>query len=288
MGKIIDFIEELTNGKCFKSFKYCYDDIQNPNIEYDKYEDRNINLAECAETTKFSEPRDLRKLAKESMAYSPLFKFFLDGSRRVYKVDDIQYDSKVYPIICGQISVACCKREIKSDNTFDKFGDVCGEFYPVICLPVTANGNGGEAQEFFNNLSDKITRQNSLFTSGKVLYYLTDLLKANETLENRGIARIQDEMIECEKNIVANIMGERHIDQNSYMIKDGSIQYKTMRTGDYKELAKIKNNYRHVVGVSKKFNPNLIHDKKGKSVAGQIAMLPLYHRTPGIPKKRGS
>ena len=29
------------------------------------------------------------------MKRAPLFHYFLDGSRMVYKVDDIQYDSKV-------------------------------------------------------------------------------------------------------------------------------------------------------------------------------------------------
>lgn len=51
----------------------------------------------------------------------PLFKYFLDGSRRVYKVDDIQYDKKVFPIVSGQISVACCGREMNEDNTFKSF-----------------------------------------------------------------------------------------------------------------------------------------------------------------------
>jgi len=45
---------------------------------------------------------------------------------------------------------------------------------------------------------------------------------------------------------------------------------------------KIKNNYRYVVGVSKKFNPELIKDKNDKSNAGTIARLPLYHRTPAV------
>jgi len=35
----------------------------------------------------------------------PLFRYFLDGTRRTYKVDDISYGERIYPIIAGQILV---------------------------------------------------------------------------------------------------------------------------------------------------------------------------------------
>ena len=79
--------------------------------------------------------RDMCPLAEKMRSMPPLFKFFLDGSRRVYKVDDIQYDKKVFPIVSGQISVSCCAREMNDDNTFRSFGKVFEEAYPVVCLP---------------------------------------------------------------------------------------------------------------------------------------------------------
>jgi hypothetical protein len=53
-----------------------------------------------------------------------------------------------------------------------------------------------------------------------------------------------------------------------------------MKTGDFKELIKIKNHYKSVVGVSKMFNPELCRDKEDKSNADKIAELKLFHRTP--------
>ena len=96
------------------------------------------------------------------------------------------------------------------------------------------------------------------------------------------MARIQDEMIECEKKIVSYLMSKHLLNQDSYLIKDGSVQYKPMKTGDFKELARIRNNYRHVVGISKRFNPNLMKDMKDQSSAGVIARLPLFYRTPAF------
>lgn len=285
MGKILDYIAKETQGECFTSFRYCYDNATTPTIEYEDSESHYVNLKDYAEDVHDPYPRDMRQRAKLLQTGAPLFKFFLDGSRRVYKIDDIQYDKKVFPIVSGQVSVACCCRDMNDDNTFRGFRHILDESYPIICLPVTANGEGVDNNVFFGNLCNKINSLPSLASAGikvrKVLYYPTKIV-GNETLENKGIAKIQDEMIECEKKIVASLVSEKMLNQDSYLIKDGSIQYKPMKTGDYKELARIRNNYRHVIGVSKKFNPNLMKDRKDQSSAGQIARLPLYHRTPAF------
>lgn len=285
MGKILHFIAKETQGECFTSFKYCYDSMAAPTIEYENGESSYINLKEYAEDEHNPKPRDMRGRAEICMHGAPLFKYFLDGSRRVYKVDDIQYDKKVFPIVSGQISVACCSRELNEDYTFRSFRHIEEETYPVLCLPVTANGEGIDNDIFFRNLRDKINSLPQLISAGvqieKVLYYRTKL-EGRETFENKGIARIQDEMVDCEKKIVSSLVSRRLLTQDSYLIKDGSIQYKPMKTGNYRELAHIRNNYRHVIGVSKKFNPNLMRDLKDQSSAGQIARLPLYHRTPAF------
>lgn len=285
MGKILHFIAKETQGECFTSFKYCYDSMAAPTIEYENGESSYINLKEYAEDEHNPKPRDMRGRAEICMHGAPLFKYFLDGSRRVYKVDDIQYDKKVFPIVSGQISVACCSRELNEDYTFRSFRHIEEETYPVLCLPVTANGEGIDNDIFFRNLRDKINSLPQLISAGvqieKVLYYRTKLY-GRETFENKGIARIQDEMVDCEKKIVSSLVSRRLLTQDSYLIKDGSIQYKPMKTGNYRELAHIRNNYRHVIGVSKKFNPNLMRDLKDQSSAGQIARLPLYHRTPAF------
>lgn len=285
MGKILDYIANETQGKRFESFKYCYDDTNGPNIEYDTNEDHYINMKEYAESVHDPKVRDMTARAELCRLGPPLFKYFLDGSRRVYKVDDIQYDKKVYPVISGQVSVACCGREMNDDYTFKSFMHIDEEAYSVVCLPVVANGDGIDNSVFFGNLRNKLNEQPLLLKSGvevgKVLWYLTRL-EGRETLENKGVARIQDEMVDCEKRIVARLMSKHLLTHESYLIKDGSVQYKPMRFGDYKELARIRNNYRHVVGVSKRFNPNLMKDNKGQSSAGVIASLPLYHRTPAF------
>lgn len=104
MGKILDYIANETQGKRFASFKYCYDDTSGP-IEYDPDEEHYINMKEYAESVHDPKMRDMTARAELCRQGPPLFKYFLDGSRRVYKVDDIQYDKKVFPVISGQVSV---------------------------------------------------------------------------------------------------------------------------------------------------------------------------------------
>ena len=90
MNKILSYIAQETGGKRFDSFRYCYDTQPG--------EESYINMKEYAESDHNSKVRNMSVLA-ESCALGPaLFKYFLDGSRRVYKVDDMQYDKKVFPI----------------------------------------------------------------------------------------------------------------------------------------------------------------------------------------------
>ena len=52
-------------------------------------------------------------LALEDRTFSN-FAFFMDGSRRTYKIGDIIIDSKkIYPVVVAQIRAGCTEREAK-------------------------------------------------------------------------------------------------------------------------------------------------------------------------------
>ena len=70
------------------------------------------------------------------------------------------------------------------------------------------------------------------------------------------------------------------LNQDTYLIKDGSLQYqKVPKSSDFRELAKYKNNYRRVVGVSKSFNPEFLEDHRNRSNAAKIAKTALKNNT---------
>ena len=74
MGKLLDYIAKETQGECFASFKYCYDNMLPPNIEYEAKEDSYINMKEFAESIHDPHMRDMCPLAEKMRSMPPLFK----------------------------------------------------------------------------------------------------------------------------------------------------------------------------------------------------------------------
>ena len=79
-------------------------------MDYDDHKQQ-LTWREYGETEYHDKPIFLKDYAEIILdTQKPLFRFFLDGSRKIYKVDDMAYANKVYPIIAGQVGVGCCER----------------------------------------------------------------------------------------------------------------------------------------------------------------------------------
>ncbi|MBU2579334.1 hypothetical protein KKA09_04455 [Patescibacteria group bacterium] len=278
MNSILDYIAKQTDGKNYKSFRYCYDAVEVPKLEYD--DNKEIKVKRKGETDKsLTKSKSLQKLATRiSTTSEPLFKYFLDGSRRTYKVDDIAYDKKLYPIIAGQIGVAVCKR-----CSFNDFQAEILRNPLVICVPNRANAHSSNDDMYFMDLVKNLNKQKMLLKQqisfSKILAYNDAPLKENEKYEDKGVAKIQDEMVNLEKKVVLELVKELKLNSSSFLIKDGSLEY--MKSGDLRELSAIKTNYDCVVGVSKAFNPEALSNDV-KDISRIIADLKLYHRTPAF------
>lgn len=279
--KIMQIIEAETGGKSYHTYKYSYDSIGLPSIDYDDESNKVMKWKETAETTKHKHSIPLKNLADEISESTPLIKYFLDGSRHVFKVDDIAYNKHVFPVIAGQIGVGCCGR--KDGKMFPE------SFYRelVIALPKNSNADGLNDVGFFKSKLNKVNESEELKRLGiqfaAILPYSTAQSGSrDDSLESRAIGVVQDYMVESEKRMVSELVKKRLLGQDSYLLKDGSLEYKVMKTGkeDFRTLQKIKNNYNWVIGVSKSFNPESCLDHTGKPNAQYIANLPVFHRTP--------
>lgn len=279
--KLMTMLAEATGGKSYKAHKYGLDHAERPVIDYGE---DSIIWKRTAETDKVNRKYvPLEELSLKLAARGEqLLTYFLDGSRRVFKVDDIAYAhsggrSVIYPVIGGQIGVGCCKR-VDKRMVPEKFKQ---EF--VLSIPDIANADGKPG--FFPaiakklNESDELKRLNIEFST--VLPYKT-AKNNDQKFEDRGTACIQDRMIQREKELVAELVREKKLNYNNYLIKDGSLEYRPTKEdkADKKKYQIFKNNYTWVIGVSKNFNPEVCVDINGKSNPGFIADLPLYHRTP--------
>lgn len=284
MKEILPIIEKETKGKCFQSQKYSIDVEKLSTLEY-KNKEKEIIFEDKGE---IGGPKTVYSLSSEVAKWQnhdPLFKYFLDGSRRVYKIADILYGDKVYPIIAGQIGVGCCNRFNKKINRelFVKEN--------VLVFPTIANPNNGNLDQFFENLKNKINgealnKKNLNFKIHKILSYKTN---TDKDLSDTGVAKVQDRMIELEKEVVANLVKSNLLSSSEYLIKDGSLEYQEYKSNknsivaDFDKkysYAKIKNNYTYVVGVSKSFNSALAQTKNKDCIAQDIVELKIGERTP--------
>jgi hypothetical protein len=210
----------------------------------------------------------------------------------VDKVGDIAFEhsgnrSVLYPVIGGQIGVGCCVRRNKRLSC-EKYNDTAnGKPEIVISLPDIANADGKAG--FFPAMAQKLsgseicTRMKIQFSA--ILPYNTSRVKdskEDKKFEDRGIAQIQQRMYEREQELVSELVKEGKLNQNNYLVKDGSLEYRPLPEykKDVKKQKIFKNNYNWVLGVSKQFNPEICLDSNGKTNPGFIADLPLYHRTP--------
>lgn len=281
MPKIMEVISEITGCKSYNTYKYSYDAIGLPSIDYDDESNKIMKWQEKGETVKYKASINLKDEADKIVNQTPILTYFLDGSRRVFKVDDISINKNVYPIIAGQVGVGCCKRVDRK-----MVREKC-EMKFILSAPNNLDSDGWQTESEFVRYTDKINKSinkakfNVEFSC--MLPYSTAKTAELETkLEDRGIAVIQDYMIEEEKKLVSDLVKKGKLNQDNYLLKDGSLEYKPVKKGkeDIGSLQKIKNNYRWVIGVSKSFNPESLKDHTGKSNANYIADLPLYHRTP--------
>jgi hypothetical protein len=131
-----------------------------------------------------------------------LLAYFLDGSRHVYKVDDMGFEKSgnrtaIYPIVAGQIGVGCCRRENKR-----MFRERI-EREIVVAMPDIAQSSR-KAPGFLPGLLAKLngsTELTRISVSGwefkKILLYKS--AKEEKEYHDKGTAQIQARMMEREQ-----------------------------------------------------------------------------------------
>jgi len=279
-NKVMNILAEVTGGKSYKAHKYALDHSERPSVDYGPSE---IVWKRRAETTPHKTYIDLSERCKKLAGQDDqILSYFLDGSRRIFKVDDMAYTQSggrgvIYPVVAGQIGVGCCRRIDKRvvPARFKR------EF--VLSMPdvADADGKSGFWPATVKKLNEcaELKRLGIVFST--ILPYKTSK-NDDKKYEDRASASIQDRMIEREKELVAELVREGMLNQDNYLVKDGSLEYRPTKEdkSDKRKYQTFKNNYNWVIGASKNFNPEVCMDVYGKPNPKFIADLPLYHRTP--------
>ena len=246
--KIRDILTEETGGKSYKAHKYSLDATERPTIDYGSSQ---IVWKKTAETIRHTKYINLERLCKIITTQNDqLLSYFLDGSRRVFKVDDRAYydgsRSMIFPIIAGQIGVGCCRR---ADRKMEP-----EKFKREIVLSIPDIANAGGKPGFFYLITKKLNECEALKNLGiefsAILPYKTSK-DEEKKFEDRATACVQDRMIEHEKELVAELVREGKLNQDNYLIKDGSLEYRPTQKdkASKKSYQTFKNNYSWVLGA---------------------------------------
>lgn len=289
MGKILDYIQKQGAGNyhCYSTKKYSLDDNTYDNLSYDE------KIVSVDKKGTFAETDKCRVHTIEissSMRHSttPIFSFFLDGSRHTYKVDDIGISNKIFPVVAGQIIVGCCERKNR-----DEFRRYAVNSRIVLSMPTDfdiddANVNNNfcrlQCEKINENLQKSAFVNNHNISLDSIFLYETDGHKDSENSKSKylskAIEKIQNEMTDEEQRLVEKLCKENKLDDDHFLIKDGSLEYNPR----YSNLSRaqwdiLRSNYKYVVGVSKSFDPELIPDFEGHKLSKTIANLKPYQRT---------
>lgn len=261
MGEITQIIETHSGGTCYQTERFTLDHFIPPEYQ-DKDEVFDSNkLFETANKAKENIPLKLNG------SVCSLFSYFLDGSRRVYKIFDFgSTDGKFLPIVAGQIGVAVCyrhhqklkKQEIIRENVIavpDRMGD---DFEKI-------------AQEIKQLKLPKDKKYN--LSIDQILKY-TIKLKPDRPFENLATAKIQVRMMERELELVRKMVHSNQLKTDQMLIVDGSLQFSSVRDED--------TIFQNVIGISKSFNPNLqgVLKSKSKHIGQYLINLEFGERTP--------
>lgn len=291
MGKILDFIQEQGSGKytLYHTKKISLDDNLPETLDYDDKPATQIAKSPFAETNQ-SRVKTVKIKDSYIQSTSPIFNYFLDGSRHIYKIDDIAIGRKIYPILAGQIVVGCCQRPSR-----DEFKKLIVENKIVIALPddfdIDDENKGGNFCRLYceriNCEMEKVPfLKDHNIRLNQMLLYKTDghdeLLKGKDKYRSRAQALIQNEMTDSEQLVVKELCRLHLLDDEHFLLKDGSIDYNPRYSNmglSPTEFALLHTNYKHVVGVSKRFDPELMNDFEGNRLSKTISNLNPFERT---------
>ena len=90
-------------------------------------------------------------------------------------------------------------------------------------------------------------------------------------------------MIEREKELLAELVREGKLNQDNYLIKDGSLEYRPTQKdkADKKSYQTFKNNYSWVLGGFKEFQPRGLPGRQWETQSG------VYSRFASLPQNTG-
>jgi hypothetical protein len=249
MGGLLRVIGENTSLKCLPCDRVNLDYGQ-----FAEYQDAEEHPAQ----EPFERPRlpaSKKAIAEIPVTVPSILKYFLDGSRRTYKIADVVIDKRRYlPMIAGQIGVAVLERT-EEELEYKPVRDFC-RFRNVLALPDSISPDEvGELEILVNERSP---------VRFHLLQYRDKRDDPSRDPVDLGVARIMSEMHDIEIEAVRQMEARDFLaDHYGMLVIDGPLRFK-------KKFDLVQ--FRNVVGLSKSFRPTFMVGTRRKRVdVGSIA-----------------
>lgn len=256
---------------------------QNESLDLDHYyqepyQDEGDEIKAIGKPFETNDSNKIRKydLFAEDRTFSN-FSFFMDGSRRTYKIGDIVIDGgkKIYPVVIAQIRAGCTERDgakkLHSHQTILRKN----------LLLLSDKINTVDFREIQQRLMRTAVAKEMFL---EVVSYRFESEKHNIPV-NSAIAKANSMMHDMEIEILSNMVKSGSLDTDRMLVVDGPLQFLRQDTGkpEFSDL------FYNVIGVSKSFNPMLPASGKSKrggtQIGAELLKLEYGERTPVFMKE---
>lgn len=232
---------------------------------YQDANDDNVDQFDMTRVFETSGSKQKKKLPDSDTTYS-LFCFFMDGSRRTYKIGDLVLSGKkIFPVIAAQVRAGCAQRNAGKISNYS----ILSKNY----LLISSSFNDVD----FDEINVRLKRCTKLHSPVVAEKYTFNKMK-DIAPNNAAIAKANSLMHALEIEILSNMVKSNILDTDRILIVDGPLQFLAEDTGkdSFSDL------FYNVVGVSKSFDPNLSMSEKrgGPHIGAQLLNLEYGERTP--------
>jgi hypothetical protein len=261
MKKIINSIEEAIEQADVKCLP-----CERINLDYhsfSEYVDSDEHRAE--DLFEYPLPDDQKiRILETSKDIPSILKYFLDGSRRTYKVADLLVKGRYLPLVAGQVGVAVVNRD--GFMKIKPYRDLC-HTVNVLAFPdqVTSEADASDLESLIKK------------DAGVNLKVLRYKVKDDRDPVDLAIAKIMSHMADLELSTVHKLSDKYALQPTSLLVKDGPLRYKNIKGRGF-DITQ----FRNVIGLSKTFQPSFALGKgRSKKDVGVItSSLEYGERTP--------
>jgi hypothetical protein len=228
------------------------------NLDLERHHDSREGFEQQA-TDPFESPppqKDRLPVEEAPRSVPSIFRYFMDGSRRTYKVTDFVARGRYLPLIAGQVGVAVLER---ADNQPPQpLHDLCKSEL-VIAFPDELT-----PEEDLKMIASAIREK-----TGKNFRLLRYQVKKDRDPVDLGVAKIMAHMASMELGMVDALAEKGLLRGDSLLAKDGPLRYKNLAGRGFDVTQ-----FRNVVGLSKTFRPSFSVGKgKSKKDVGVLTFL---------------